>query len=272
MTLLTDFGLSDTFVGQMKGVMLSRTTGLTLVDLTHGVPPQSILTGALHLRASWSTFPPGTIHLVVVDPGVGSNRRAIALSWQGHCFVGPDNGVLDGALDGAKPEEVIEIDPRQLHAGRISRTFHGRDLFAPAAAELAVGRSLSELGSVVDPRSLVRLDVPRALRDGDTVYGTILLIDHYGNGITNIAAHLLEDAMANGIEVQCGEFRCSGLAASYAAAKSNEALALISSMDTLELAVRDGAAATRYDLQTGAEVTVKFSEHCVGSEPKPSIC
>lgn len=272
MTLLTDFGLSDTFVGQMKGVMLSRTTGLTLVDLTHGVPPQSILTGALHLRASWSTFPPGTIHLVVVDPGVGSDRRAIALSWQGHCFVGPDNGVLDGALDGAKPEEVIEIDPRQLHAGRISRTFHGRDLFAPAAAELAVGRSLSELGSVVDPRSLVRLDVPRALRDGDTVYGTILLIDHYGNGITNIAAHLLEDAMANGIEVQCGEFRCSGLAASYAAAKSNEALALISSMDTLELAVRDGAAATRYDLQTGAEVTVKFSEHCVGSEPKPSIC
>lgn len=255
-TLLTDFGLQDTFVGQMKGAMLAYNPALKFVDLTHAVPPQSVLAGALHLRAAWSVFPEGTVHLVVVDPGVGSDRRAISLSYGGHHFIGPDNGVLDGALDGSLPGEVVVLDPERVQDSRMSRTFHGRDLFAPAAAAIASGRSLRALGWQFDPATLNRVHIPKPIQHGDGVRGTVLLIDHFGNAITNIPSGVLDRSHC--MRIECRQFSVDKLVASYAGASPGEELAIISSMDTLELAVRDGSAATRYDLCEGAEVTVRL--------------
>jgi S-adenosyl-L-methionine hydrolase (adenosine-forming) len=256
-TLLTDFGTEDTYVGQMKGVMLSHDSSLRLVDLTHDVPPQAILTAALHLRAAWEYFPAGTTHLVVVDPGVGSVRRAIAARYHSHVFVGPDNGVLDGALAGAVPDELVVLDPELIGAAAISRTFHGRDLFAPAAALIANGAPLTDVGSIADPEPIVRIDVPVPLHENCGIRGAVLMIDRYGNAMTNISADLVAQPVQH---IASGSFSVGQLSGSYSDVERGEPVALISSMNTLELAVRDGSAMTRYHLEPGAEVSVSFTQ------------
>jgi S-adenosylmethionine hydrolase len=183
-TLTTDFGLRDPFVGIMKGVILGICPGAQLVDLTHEVPPQDVLQGCLALESAWRYFPAGSVHLAVVDPGVGSARRALAVRAAGHCFVAPDNGLLSFALDAGG--EAVSVEAAAYRLPEISRTFHGRDVFAPAAAHLAAGVPLERLGpAVTDP---VRIALPRARRLGAVIAGEVIGADGFGNLLTSVRA------------------------------------------------------------------------------------
>src|SRR5690349_18064561 len=188
--LVTDFGTRDHYAGTMKGVVLGICPDVTLVDITHEVPPHDVAAGAFELAASCRYFPQGTIFLVVVDPGVGSSRRGIAVDVGDYKFVAPDNGVLTLVLDETPPRKVVELTERRYARPTVSRTFEGRDRFAPAAAWLAKGVELSALGRPL--ADYHRLDVPVPEADADEVRGVILRVDRFGNLVTNIDRRLLE--------------------------------------------------------------------------------
>jgi S-adenosyl-L-methionine hydrolase (adenosine-forming) len=183
-TLLTDFGLGDGYVGIMKGVILSLNPAVRLVDLSHEVPPQDIISGALVLQSAWRYFPPSTIHLAVVDPGVGSGRRAMAAAWGQQFLVGPDNGLFSLIFPDQTPLSMVCLENPRYFLPEVSATFHGRDIFAPVAAHLSLGVALSSLGPrLVDP---VRLDLPVPRFGEAAVTGEIIAYDHFGNLISNI--------------------------------------------------------------------------------------
>src|SRR5438094_9420177 len=182
--LLTDFGSRDHYAGTMKGVALGICPDATLVDITHEVPPHDVLAGALELAAAYKYFPAGTIFLVVVDPGVGSTRRGIAADTGDFKFVAPDNGVLTSVLDEHPAKKVVELTERKYARPTVSRTFEGRDRFAPAAAWLAKGIELSALGRPAG--AVTRLDVPKPTVGADRIDGQVLRVDRFGNLITNI--------------------------------------------------------------------------------------
>src|ERR1043166_8303701 len=182
--LLTDFGTRDHYAGTMKGVVLGICPDATLVDITHDVPPHDVLAGALELAAAYKYFPAGTIFLVVVDPGVGSARHGIAAEAGDYRFVAPDNGVLTAVLDEHAPKKVVELSERRYARPTVSRTFEGRDRFAPAAAWLAKGVELTALGRPAG--AIVRLDVPRPLLQDAVLSGAVSRIDRFGNVITNM--------------------------------------------------------------------------------------
>lgn len=255
-TLLSDFGQRDTFVGQMKGILLTYCRDAELVDLTHQVSPQSIIEGALHLAASWRAFPPGTIHLVVVDPGVGTERRAIALRHRGQFFVLPDNGLISAVLRDALPEVAVQISTSGAAGSHVSSTFHGRDVFAPAAGRLACGMTLDEIGSPLDPAEIVRLGLPTVVREGPAIEGEIILVDHFGNAITNIEQSGLTGEPRR-TRVSCGNFSAC-VSQTYQDVEPGEPVALVSSMGTLELAVREGSAAETFGLDPGMAVKVTW--------------
>ncbi|MEX2425531.1 MAG: SAM-dependent chlorinase/fluorinase [Thermomicrobiaceae bacterium] len=255
-TFLTDFGLQDTFVGQMKGVALSHCPDAALVDLTHGVSPQSITEGAYHLAAAWHWFPEGTIHVCVVDPGVGTARRAIAVNVAGHLFLAPDNSLLSCVLRSQDVGAAVDLTPDGGEGTYVSRTFHGRDVFARAAGRLAQGAALSDLGPAIDPNDLKRFEPPEPRFETDQITGEIIMVDHWGNAITNISADQLGGPDANW-SVKCGDLTIAELSSTYAAVERGNPVAVISSMDTVEIAVRDGAAASRYDLRSGMKVDLK---------------
>jgi S-adenosylmethionine hydrolase len=183
-TLLTDFGLKDHYVAALKGVILSHDPRIRIVDITHDVPPFDLLGASYLLSACHAEFPPGTVHLVVVDPGVGSSRRAIAVAAQDRFFVGPDNGVLALSLNDVSPRTVVEIDPRTVARRGVSATFHGRDLFAPAAAALATGTPITDLGPVRDSMVESQTDEPRYIEG--QLCGVIVHVDRFGNCVTNL--------------------------------------------------------------------------------------
>ena len=188
-TLLTDFGSADSFVGVMKGVILGIAPNVVLVDLTHAVPPQQVVVGALQLRSAVPYFPPGTIHVAVVDPGVGSTRRALVIETACGVLVGPDNGLLSLAAAALGRRCVRAIENRGLMQRPISSTFHGRDVFAPVAGQLARGLSLDSVGPVVE--SIVELVVTTPVQTATEIQGTVIYIDTFGNLITNIDAAML---------------------------------------------------------------------------------
>lgn len=190
-TLLTDFGTEDYFVAAMKGVILSTNPRATIVDITHEIPAHDIQAGAFTLRAASETFPAGTIHLAVVDPGVGSRRRAIIAECNAQLFVAPDNGLVSYACESAL--RVVNVTNRKFFRENVSATFHGRDLFAPVAAALSNSVAVAEFGEQID--DWVRLPplAPRRLADG-TLEATIIHIDRFGNCITNITRNDLSDA------------------------------------------------------------------------------
>lgn len=232
--LLTDFGLSDVYVGVMKGVLLSHCPQLVLVDITHAVPPQDVAAGALQLEAAWPWFPPGTVFLCVVDPGVGSSRRALVVRSADRLFVGPDNGLLSWL-----PEpEVYEIERPDLPLR--SRTFHGRDLFAPVAGELAAGVPVAKMGRrVYDPVSLSRPE-----SSGDT--GEVLAIDHYGNLITSLAGR------DDGVVEVAG--RTIPVRRVYTDVAPGAVVVVTGSTGRLEVSVRNGNAAAALGLGRGTAV------------------
>jgi S-adenosyl-L-methionine hydrolase (adenosine-forming) len=254
-TLTTDFGLRDPFVGIMKGVILGICPLARLVDLTHELPPQDVQAGQLALAAAAGFFPPGTIHLAVVDPGVGSARRPLALAAGERYFVGPDNGLFTFALDHAG-WRAVALDSEEHRLPDVSRTFHGRDIFAPAAGHLASGVPLERLGlEVPDP---VRLPLPAARRGPDGVLGEVLDIDHFGNLVTSVTAEDLRSLEARGgVAVEVAGRCLRGAVAAYAAVEPGQAGALIGSVGRLEIFVRGGSAAAVLGASRGVPVRVR---------------
>lgn len=256
-TLLTDFGMADTYVAQMKGVMLGIDPTLRLVDLTHAIPPQDILEGAFQLATAVDAFPPGTVHVAVVDPGVGTERRAVVVRTRHAVFVAPDNGVLSFAVS-AGVEEVRELLNPQLHRETVTATFHGRDIFAPSAALFASGRlAVKDAGPALDPDALVRLDIPEVRVTGDVITGPVVSIDRFGNCLTLIRpAHIPAGRRIDSVE--CGEFRATRLSRTYAEESPGSPVALIGSFGTLELAAREANAARRWSIERGDIVAVRM--------------
>ncbi|HEY7138940.1 MAG TPA: SAM-dependent chlorinase/fluorinase [Methylomirabilota bacterium] len=250
-TLLTDFGLDDAYVGTVKGVLLSINPRARLVDLTHAVPPQDIRRGALLLEAAWRFFPRGTVHLAIVDPGVGGARRPIAVAAGGHYFVGPDNGLLGFCFDLPGARGVVLADPR-YHRRPVSRTFHGRDVFAPAAAHCSRGVRLGSFGPPL--RRPVRLPEPASRRRGGRMEGEVLLADRFGNLLTSLEGRDLPGPVARGI-LRIGGARVRGLARTYAERPRHALGAVIDSSGRVEVFVRDGSARRRLGLGPGAPVS-----------------
>jgi S-adenosyl-L-methionine hydrolase (adenosine-forming) len=252
-TLTTDFGTQDAFVAAMKGVLLARCPSVQLVDITHEIPPHSVRTGALRLAAAAPYFPPDTVHLVVVDPGVGSERRAVAVEARGHRFVGPDNGVLSlAAARAARRWKAAELTNPVYRLAPVSNTFHGRDIFAPAAAHLACGGSLEELGNPVD--SMVELVLAKPARVGDVLHGVVLDIDRFGNLITNIYADDLADREVDWVKI--GSLRIEGLSTWYDETRS--AVAVVDSAGRVEIALPGRSAAHQLDVGLDEPVEIRL--------------
>jgi S-adenosylmethionine hydrolase len=253
-TLTTDFGLVDPFVGIMKGVILRLAPAARIVDVTHGVPRQNILAGAYALRSAVGWFPRGSIHVAVVDPGVGTRRRALAVETRDGWLVGPDNGVLSLAAAAAGVRRIVDISRSRWRLRPVSRTFHGRDVFAPVAAALATGVAPEELG--VRVRSLRRLRTPEPKRRGGTLLGRVLWTDGYGNLTTNLAPARLAVAFRGArLSITIGS-HVVPLRASYAAVPPGHPVAVVNSTDLVEIAVNGGSAAERFDAGPGATVAV----------------
>jgi S-adenosylmethionine hydrolase len=252
-TLLTDFGTRDGFVAAVKGVLASLAPGSPIDDVAHDVAPGDVRSGARALARYWMRYPAGTVHLVVVDPGVGTARRALACSIAERFLVGPDNGVLTPALASESDVRCVGIDERRLGAvGPVAPTFHGRDLFAPATAALASGRSLESLGGPVsDPVKLVE---PVPLRTDGAVEGEVVAVDRFGNLTTNIPG---EWAGRNDAVEIAG--RRLELFRSYGEATTGALLAVIDSENRIEVALRDGSAAQALGIAEGARVRLVTS-------------
>ena len=240
----------------MKGVMLGICPDATLVDITHDVPPHDLLAGALELAAAFRYFPSGTIFTVVVDPGVGSTRRAIAAETADYRFVAPDNGVLTLALRDAPAKKIVELTERRYARPTVSRTFEGRDRFAPAAAWLAKGIQLSALGRPVG--DIQHLDIPAPQAAEQQITGVVLRVDRFGNLVTNIDRKLVERlAQGGGVTIQVAGQRIERLVATYAELPPGGIGALFGSTDHLELAAPSASAAERIGVTRGAAVSVR---------------
>jgi len=271
-TLTTDFGIRDWFVGALKGVLLGINPRATLVDITHEIPAGDIRTGAFALMAACRYFPKATIHVAAVDPGVGSRRRAIAVQTANYIFVGPDNGVLSWALAREKIETICQLENPEYFLQTISRTFHGRDIFAPVAAHLSRRLSLRKLGREL--KDFTRLPWPEPTRGTDRIRrgktsaaredarhakirGEIIHIDHFGNAITNIGADLIPTSGKTICELMgTRKARCA-LAEFYGAVPVNTPVAVIGSSGFLEIAVNGGAAARRFGLRIGDAIHIR---------------
>ncbi len=254
-TLLTDFGSRDAYVGIMKGVILGINPWVRLVDLSHEVPPQDILFGALVLQSAWRFFPFGTIHLAVVDPGVGSARRGLAAAVRGQFLVGPDNGLFSLILAACPPQLVVSLENPRYFLPEVSATFHGRDIFAPVAAHLSLGVPLTDFGSVLSEP--VQLDLPVPRFTAAAVYGQVLTWDHFGNLITNIPYQELQTWLQGQLaQVWVGEHLISHWVKTYSEAPPGSLLALGGSHGYLEIACREGNAAVQIGCQLGMPVCI----------------
>jgi S-adenosylmethionine hydrolase len=254
-TLTTDFGVIDPFVGIMKGVIATRAPDARVIDVTHGIPPQDVVAGALVLAHAVPYFPPGTIHVAVVDPGVGSARRPLCVETARGLLIGPDNGVLSLAAPPGETRRVIHLTEERFFLSPRSTTFHGRDVFAPVAAALATGTPPAALGATVS--DMERLDVPVPVRDGRTIRGQVIYVDRFGNLASNVRADLLAAVPHSDVAVAIRDVRLRGVAASYAAVRPGEPVAVVNSWGVLEIAVRDGSARDRLGARVGDPVVIE---------------
>jgi S-adenosyl-L-methionine hydrolase (adenosine-forming) len=256
-TITTDFGHQGPFVGVMKGVMLARFPAARIVDLTHEIVVHWPAEAGFWLARSFEFFPPGTVHVAVVDPGVGTSRDIIAVSANGHVFLAPDNGLLAPVVTRHPDASIVTLAPAQLArfgVQRASATFHGRDIFAPLAAELAAGRCVpDDMGERTKTLVPSWVDEPE-VQDGGTVSGVVITIDHFGNLITNIDSALLERFRKPQIRAGSHMFR---LLRTYGDTQPGEYLALVNSFNVLEIARAEQSAAEGLGLSRGAPVTVQ---------------
>ena len=262
-TFLTDFGLQDDFVGTCHGVIAGIAPDARVIDVTHGIPPQAVLQGALVLRSTTRFMPVG-VHLAVVDPGVGGDRRAVAVGTSaGRTFVGPDNGLLMLAADEAGVTAVHELADERYRLSEVSRTFHARDVFAPAAAHLATGVAISELGPAVDPATLIRLEVPDPDVRRTQISAQVLSVDRFGNVATNVRReHIDALGLADGDRVEV-RFALDGyyafVAGTFADAAPGELILYEDSNGLVTLAISRGDAARLTGAASGDELRISVS-------------
>jgi hypothetical protein len=262
-TLLTDFGVESTYPAQMKGVILGLCPTAAIVDLSHGVPRHDVRTAAFMLGSTVQAFPLGTIHVAVVDPQVGSTRRALAAEACGHVYLAPDNGLLTLVTHGqalfgqqCPPARVFAIENRSLMRAGGSSTFHGRDVFAPVAAALACGTPIQQLGPEIE--SINEFSLPLPTQEGAVIRGQILYVDPFGNLVSNIAARSLQTHDPAGVRIQVGGGLIRGLSRSYSDVPAGVLLAYLGSAGLLEVAVNRQSAASRLGAAVGTHVTVRM--------------
>ncbi len=272
--LMTDFGTQDTYVGVMKGVMSRIDPTASFVDITHAIQPQRIKQAAVALKNAYSYFPVGTVFLVVIDPGVGSTRKPIAVKAGGYYFIAPDNGVLSYALAQIdEAPQIVHLSKAEFQLVAVSNTFHGRDIFAPAAAYLHKNVPMSELGESL--ASLNKLSAPRLVITERQIEGEVIHIDHFGNVITSIGELKWQDAnsllLSSSFSTEIQEVSISArvsvtikshhfetIQPNYATVSQDDTLVLIGSDGYLELAVNQGNAAQRYDVNIGDNVLMAW--------------
>ena len=238
----------------MKGVILGICPDATLVDISHDVPAHDVFAAALELAAASPYFPGATVFLAVVDPGVGSARRGIAVEAGDFRFVAPDNGVLTAVLDEHPPKRIVELTERKYARPTVSRTFEGRDRFAPAAAWLAKGIDLTALGRPAG--AIHRLEIPQPLVETDRIEGEVVRVDHFGNLVTNIRRKAFETLATGPLDIRVGQHQVPRVVSTYADASPGEVCALFGSTDHLEIAASGASAAATLDLRRGAAVHV----------------
>lgn len=253
--LMSDFGTRDHYAGTMKGVALGICPEATLIDISHEIPPHDVRTAALELAACYRYFPARTVFLIVVDPGVGSTRRGLAAEAGEFRFVAPDNGVLTAVLQEVPPRGIVELSERRYARPTVSRTFEGRDRFAPAAAWLAKGIKLTALGRPAG--EYVTIEIPAPVVSDERVEGEVLRVDHFGNLVTNIDRKAFERVAQSGsIALAAGGHLVGRVVTTYAEAGDGEVCALIGSTDRVEISLNAGSAAARLGLGPGAPVTI----------------
>jgi len=259
-TLTTDFGLEDPYAAVMKGVVISINPAARIIDISHSVKAGSIIEAAMLIKEAYPFFPEGTVHVAVIDPGVGGKRRPIVVKTENHIFVGPDNGVFWPIIKDHRQSEVIHVTESRYFLSHISHTFHGRDIFAPVAAHISKGIDPPAMGQAIgDP---VMLELPLSEQRGDSLYGCVMRIDHFGNLITNIKRQDLEEFLGPQKSViMLGKTAIEGLGNTYSGVEAGETLALIGSSGCLEIAVNKGRASDivgmEPDTLIGMEVEVK---------------
>ncbi len=257
-TLLSDFGIKDHYVAAMKGVILGISPEARLIDISHMAPPHDIRSGAYLLASVCDDFPSGAIHLAVIDPGVGTARRAIVIRARNRLFVGPDNGLFSWIVKEGSGWEAWSIENRKMMRGRVSSTFHGRDIFAPAAAYLAEGASPEDFGPPCVPL-ISEWSSARASEKG--LFGEIIYIDHFGNIITNITAGDLEHyAQEHRFVVSVAKREIDAIVRAYGDCEIGALTALIGSSDRLEISVNQGNAAKLLDIRPGDQVSVHLRD------------
>jgi S-adenosylmethionine hydrolase len=260
-TLLTDFGLEDEYVGVMKGVILSINPAVQIVDITHNIARHNLEQASLVLNASFRYFPRGSIHVIVVDPGVGGARQVICLERGGHLFLAPDNGVLTMVIEENKVERVCAVQNEELFLIPVSDTFHGRDIFAPVAAYLSKGLSAVKLGKEIVPADLARFDRSEpAVSDSGELFGRVMAVDHFGNVITNIDRARFEafrgDVRAEDMVIGLEGTTILGVVRSYDQVKRGSPVAIFGSRDFLEVSVNQGNAFAQFKIRIGQTVYV----------------
>ena len=262
-TLLTDFGMQDVYVGVMKGAIACINPQLTTIDLTHEIPPQNITAARFCLLNAYSYFPPHTVHIAVVDPGVGSQRRGVAIELAGGFLVGPDNGLFSGILEQhsaiAEPTRrvIAAVELTNSHYWRSpnpSTTFHGRDIFAPVGAHLASGVNISQLGKAIDPDSLVKLPHPQLEFRESLISGLIQYVDGFGNLISNIPGNLVAEGSW---AIVLGD-RLINSETTYSDVAVGQAVTFIGSHGWVEVAVNQGSAREKLQLSFNDKLTVKL--------------
>ena len=256
-TLLSDFGLQDVYVGVMKGVIATINPQLQVVDLTHQIPPQSLAAGRFSLLNACPYFPTGTVHVGVVDPGVGSQRRCVAVAFPRGFLVGPDNGLFSGILSLSPAVAAVELtNTAYWRVPHPSATFHGRDIFSPVAAHLAKGVALEALGERIDVESLVKLPIPESHPTNVGIAGYIQYIDYFGNLVTNIPAEAVAgktwSVAVGNVVIPVGQ--------TYSDTQTGELVALIGSHGWVEIAVNCGSAQSQLQVDWGGSVEVVLSK------------
>jgi S-adenosylmethionine hydrolase len=261
-TLLTDFGMEDAYVGIMKGVILRINPAATIVDISHSVAPQDIVQAAFMIPEYYPYFPEKTVHIIVVDPGVGGKRDIVALETNKQIFLAPDNGVMTPLIESGAAAGSVRVSNETYFLKPVSNTFHGRDIFAPVGAHLSKTQHLRDVGDTVEANSLVRLDLPRPyVTEEGAIAGAIVSIDRFGNLITNIDRQFIrnrfEPASAmHELKIAIGNRVIEGLSRSYDSALPAQPLAIIGSRGCVEISINSGSACKYFNSETGDRVKI----------------
>lgn len=256
-SFLSDFGLTDNFVGVVKAVILKINPSVQIIDISHQIRPQDILEAAFIFKNSFKFFPKGTIHLVVVDPGVGTDRKKIIVKTRNFLFVAPDNGVLSLSLEIEHPLKIIEITNTKYFLKPISNSFQARDIFAPVVGYLSQGESLERFGKEI--LSYKKLTLPKVILKKDYLEGEIIYVDRFGNLITNIESKVFFDFVkSKKFKIKIGKFTIDRLSKSYEEASFGEPIALINSFDCLEIALKNNDASKILKLKRADKVIIEL--------------